>query len=127
MIHNGYYVCMYMDSVYKHYIHNKVYLLMCSHVCMYVRMYVCVYVCMYVGVHPADQADSWAEEGGCGQLQCPHLLADTLLHVLHLHSRESHQALPHHAHQEVSTPHTSMVSITYPKTMSMRIHKQGFI
>lgn len=53
------------------------------------------------GVHSAHQADCWSEEGRCGQLQCAVLLADPVLHVLFLHTRESHQEIPHHAHQKV--------------------------
>lgn len=61
---------------------------------------VCVFVC--VGVYPADQADGWSSERRLRQCECVVLLADIGCHVLHFLPREGHQALPHHAHQEVS-------------------------
>ena len=54
------------------------------------------------GVLPADQADGRCGEGGGGLTRCTVHLADPQLHGVHLHTRESHQEIPHHAHQEVS-------------------------
>ena len=78
------------------------------------------------GVLPADQANGRCGEGGGGLTRCAVHLADPQLHGVHLHTRESHQEIPHHAHQEVSACFHCTFSFFCP-SLSLSLHHLLFL